>query len=213
MELGLVTEQDFEARVLRNPLPVLLDLYADWCEPCKQLLPVLEGLADELQGKVEFLRVNVETSPALGQAFRVQSIPMLVLLKDGRPVDQRVGAVDKRMLLEMLRPVIPASSEEVEPAALAQLLSAGRVLAVDVRDANSYGRYHVPGAIHVPAAELTTRLDELAPTDGRLRVLYGRTTDDGRLAVDAARAAGAQVGLLVGGFLHWEADGNEVERG
>lgn len=213
MQLPLVSEQDFELRVLRNPLPVLLDLYADWCEPCKALAPVLESLADELQGKVDFMRVDVEASPMLAQAFRVQSIPMLVLLKDGRPVDQRVGAVDRQSLMDMLRGVLPASSQELEPAALAQALQAGQVLPVDVRDAGSFGRYHVPGAINVPAAEIATRLEELAPVDGRLRVLYGRTTDDGRAAVDAAREAGAQVGLLVGGFLHWEADGHEVERG
>lgn len=214
MPLSLVSEQDFEARVLRNPLPVLVDLYADWCQPCKALEPVLEELALELQGKIEIVRVDVEQSPRLAQGFRVQSIPMLVLLKDGRPVDQVVGAVDKATLKALIAKVLPAvSTEDIEPKALAKLLLEGRVLPVDVRDAVSFGRYHIPGALHVEATQLVERLEELRPLDGRLRVLYGRSTDDGKSAATAARKAGAEVGLLLGGFLHWEADGLEVERG
>jgi len=213
MPLSMVTEQDFEERVLRNPLPVLVDLYADWCEPCKALEPVLEGMAAELQGKLEIVRVDVEANPRLAAGFRVQSIPMLVLFKDGRPVDQVVGAVDKAALKTLIAPVLPQNSEELEPKDLAQLIQQGRVVPVDVRDAVSFGRYHIPGALHVEASKLAERLQDLQPVDGRLRVLYGRTTDDGKKAAEDVRAAGAQVGLLLGGFLHWEADGLEVERG
>lgn len=213
MPLGMVTEQDFEERVLRNPLPVLVDLYADWCQPCKALEPVLEELATELQGKLEIVRVDVEANPRLAAGFRVQSIPMLVLFKEGRPVDQVIGAVDKAALKKLVAPVLPVNTEEIEPKDLAQLLQQGQVVPVDVRDGISFGRYHIPGALHVEAATLKDHLEDLQPTDGRLRVLYGRTTDDGKKAAEDARAAGAQVGVLVGGFLHWEADGFEVERG
>jgi thioredoxin 1/putative thioredoxin len=74
MTLPLVSEHDFEREVLRSELPVLVDLYADWCQPCKQLTPILEALQKELEGKLRIVRVDVEKSPQLAQAFRVQSI-------------------------------------------------------------------------------------------------------------------------------------------
>src|SRR5262245_49808261 len=114
-----VTEQEFEQQVLRADLPVLVDLYADWCQPCKQLEPILQQIADELSGKLKVVRVDVERSPMLARAFRVQSIPMLVLIDGGRPVDQIVGLADKPTILRMLQPVLPKSAQEVAPPDLA----------------------------------------------------------------------------------------------
>src|SRR4029078_7759861 len=99
MTIVQVNEQDFEAQVLRSELPVLLDLYADWCQPCKQLEPTLHQLSEELAGKLKILRIDVEKSPNVARAFRVQSIPMLVLIHNGRPVDQIVGLTDKKAIL------------------------------------------------------------------------------------------------------------------
>jgi len=213
MPLPLVAEQDFEREVIRSELPVLVDLYADWCAPCKQLEPILDRIAAELSGRVKVVRVDIEKSPMLAQAFRVQSIPMLVLIRDGRPVDQIIGLVDQATLMDMLRPHLPTPAGEIAPADLAPMIQQGRAVAVDVREAAAYARYRIPGAIHIPADELGGRLAELSPIDGRLRVIYGRSGDDGREAADKAREAGAQVGHLAGGFLHWEAEGLEVERG
>ena len=213
MALQRVTEADFENEVLRSELPVLVDLYADWCEPCKKLHPILVELADELQGRLKVVQIDVEKSPMLAQSFGVQSIPMLVLLSQGRPVDHAMGLVDKRRLMEMVTPVLPKSTDSLEPKDLAQLIMQGRAQAVDVRDASAYGRYRIPGAAHVPADHLAERREELAPRDGRLRVLYGRTTQDGEDAAKALKELGLQLPFLTGGFLHWEADGLEVERG
>lgn len=198
---------------MRAELPVLVDLYADWCQPCKQLEPILVQLSNELSGKLKIVRVDVEKSPLLARSFRVQSIPMLVLIAQGRPVDQVVGLVDKKTLLEMVQPFLPASTDEVAPKELQQLLKLGQVVPVDVRDASSYGRYRIPGAVHIPKDTVLTRLADLAPRDGRLRVLYGRTTDDAKELAEKVRQAGGEVAFLAGGFLHWEADGGEVERG
>jgi thioredoxin len=213
MTIPLISEQEFESQVLRSEIPVLIDLYADWCQPCKQLEPILQEVAREVNGKVKVVRIDVEQSPAIAQAFRVQSIPMMVLMHQGRPVDQLVGLVDKKTILEALERVMPREAGEVSAKDLAALVQAGRALPVDVRDAAAYGRYRIPGAIHVPADELATRLAELQPVDGRVRVLYGRGGDDGKDAARAAGEAGAQVGFLAGGFLDWEAEGLEVERG
>jgi thioredoxin 1 len=211
--LPLINEQDFEREVLRAELPVLVDLYADWCQPCKQLTPILEQIADELAGKLRVVRVDVEKSPLLARSFRVQSIPMLALIAQGRPVDQQIGLVDKQTILAMVQPYLPVAADEVTPKDLAELLKLGRAVPVDVRDASVFGRYRIPGAINIAKDDLATRIAELVPRDGRLRVLYGRTTDDVKELATKAREAGIDVAFLVGGFLHWEAEGLEVERG
>jgi thioredoxin len=213
MPVAVVTEKDFEQQVLRSELPVLVDLYADWCQPCKQLEPILHQLSEELSGKLKIVRTDVDKNPTLARAFRVQSIPMLVLIKDGRPVDQIVGLADKKTILAMVQPVLPVNAQEVAPQDLAALLQARRAVAVDVRDASAFGRYRIPGALHLPAAELVQRIAELRPSDGRVRVLYGRSTDEAKELAQKAREAGVQVGYLNGGFLHWEAEGLSVERG
>ncbi|HEX7479890.1 MAG TPA: thioredoxin [Polyangiales bacterium] len=213
MPIPLVSEQDFEREVLRSELPVLVDLYADWCQPCKQLTPILEQVASELSGKLKIVRVDVEKSQLLARSFRVQSIPMLVLIAQGRPVDQIVGLVDKQAILQMVQPVLPVAADELLPKDLAQLLRMKHAVPVDVREAAAYARYRIPGAVHIPKIDVMTRLTELVPNDGRLRVLYGRSTDDAKELAEKVRAAGVEVAFLVGGFLHWEADGLEVERG
>ena len=213
MPVAQVSEQDFEIQVLRSELPVLVDLAADWCQPCKQLEPILNQIADELAGKLRVVRVDVDQSPMLARAFRVQSIPMLVLIHGGRPVDQIVGLTDKKAILAMVKPVLPAAANEVAPQDLAALLQAGRAVPVDVRDPSAYARYRIPGAVSMPAADVPGRLAELRPSDGRVRVLYGRSTDEAKDLASKALASGVQVGYLSGGFLHWEAEVLGVERG
>src|SRR4249920_1372049 len=107
MAIPLVAEQDFEREVLRADLPVLVDLYADWCQPCKQLAPILEQVQNELSGKLKIVRVDIERSPMLARSFRVQSIPLMVLIVQGRPVEQLPGLVDKKAVLEMVQPYLP----------------------------------------------------------------------------------------------------------
>lgn len=213
MPTSLVTESNFEQEVLRSELPVLVDLYADWCQPCKQLEPILESLAQDLEGKLKVVRVDVEASQGLARSFAVQSIPMLVLIAQGRPVDQVMGLVDRKRLDEMVQPYLPKPAGEVEPKELAALIATGRAVAVDVRSAAEFGRYRIPGAEHVEADQVMAEASKFAPTDGRLRVLYSRTTDAAKDAATQLHGAGMQVAYLKGGFLHWEIDGHEVERG
>jgi thioredoxin 1 len=213
MPIPLLAEQDFEREVLRSGIPVLVDLYADWCQPCKQLTPILEQIAQELSSKLKVVRVDVEKSPLLARSFHVQSIPMMVLIAQGRPVDQIVGLADKKTILDMVQPFLPAAADEVTPKDLAQLVKLGRVVPVDVREPSAFARYRIPGALNIPKEFVLERLAELAPRDGRLRVLYGRSTDDAKDLSEKVREAGIEVAFLAGGFLHWEADGGEVERG
>jgi thioredoxin 1 len=213
MPIPLVAEQDFEREVLRAGLPVLVDLYADWCQPCKQLTPILEQVSQELAGKLKIVRVDVERSQQIARLFRVQSIPMLVLIAQGRPVDQLVGLVDKKTLLEMVQPYLPAAADEVTTKDMQQLVKLGQVVPVDIRDPAVYARYRIPGAVNIAKADVPSRARELVPNDGRLRVLYGRSGDEAKELAEKLRESGIEVAFLVGGFLHWEADGGEVERG
>lgn len=213
MSVLQVTDATFEQQVLRSELPVLVDLYADWCQPCKQIAPIVAELAVEFEGKVRFAKVDVDNNPMIAQSFRVQSIPMLVLIHEGQLAGHHVGALDKKGLLQLLEPVLPAEAAEVKPADLAQLLSARRAVPVDIRDAASFGRYRIPGAVNVPEENVVERAAELSPADGRVRVLYGRTEERAKELAKALGEKGVEVGFLAGGFLHWEADGHEVERG
>lgn len=208
-----VTDQTFEAEVLASELPVLVDLYADWCQPCKMIAPVVQKLAGEFDGKMRFAKVNVDENPGLAQALRAQSIPMLLVIAGGRVAAQHVGALDEAGLRAFLDPFLPGAADKLAADELSTLLTAGRALAVDVRDAGSFGRAHLPGAVHLAAADLSAHLAELAPTDGRLRVLYGRTEDEARAAAQGAQEAGATVAYLAEGMLGWEAAGLPIERG
>jgi thioredoxin len=212
MAVQSVTDATFEAEVLRSELPVLVDLYADWCQPCKQVSPIVAQVAEELAGKIKVVKVDVDSSPMVAQTFRAQSIPMLLVIAEGRVVQHHVGALDKAGILRLLEPVMPRAAAEVRPEELGLWLTQGKALPVDIRDAASYARYRIPSAVHIPASELASRVEELQPFDGRIRVLYGRS-EEAKEWSEKLQADGVQVGYLAGGFLHWEADGLEVERG
>ena len=212
MAVQSVTDATFEAEVLRSELPVLVDLYADWCQPCKQLSPIVEQVSQELAGKIKVVKVDVDANPMVAQTFRAQSIPMLLVIAEGRVAQHHVGVLDKPGILRLLEPVMPRAAAEVRPEELAMWLQQGKALPVDIRDAASYGRYRIPSAIHVPANELAGRVEELQPFDGRIRVLYGRS-EEAKEWGEKLQADGVQVGYLAGGFLHGDADGLEVERG
>jgi thioredoxin len=212
MAVQPVTDATFEAEVLRSELPVLVDLHADWCQPCKQQAPIVAQVADELAGKIKVVSVDVDHNPMVAQTFRAQSIPMLLVIAQGRVAGQHVGVLDKPGLLRLLEPVMPRSAAEVRPEELAAWVAQGKAVPVDIRDEASYGRYRIPSAIHIAASELASRVEELQPFDGRIRVLYGRS-EEAKDWGEKLQADGVQVGFLSGGFLHWEADGFEVERG
>ena len=89
--LAHVTSQSFAEEVEKSSQPVVVDFYAEWCNPCKQIAPVLESLASELGDKVKIVKVDIEDQGELAQRFGVQSIPNLLFFKNGEVVDQVVG--------------------------------------------------------------------------------------------------------------------------
>ncbi|MCB9667796.1 MAG: thioredoxin [Myxococcales bacterium] len=213
MPILSVNEHNFQQEVLQSELPTLVDLYADWCEPCKVLEPILAEIAQELSGKLKIVRVDVEKSPVLAQSFRVQSIPMLVLFDKGNPVDQVVGLVDKNALLALVKPVLPTNSSEISPKELSTLIAQGQAVAIDIREKSDYHRYHIPSAIHLEADAVAEQVNTMTASDGPTRVLYSRSTDQAKELSERLYSQGTRVSYLAGGFLGWEAEGLEIERG
>jgi thioredoxin 2 len=98
-----VTDATFSAEVERSPLPVLLDMWAPWCGPCRMMTPAIDELASELAGRVRFAKLNVDENPATAARFNVQSIPTLLVLKGGREVDRIVGVQPKTEIARRLQ--------------------------------------------------------------------------------------------------------------
>jgi thioredoxin 1 len=97
-----LTDAEFDEYVLKGDLPSLVDFWAPWCGPCKAIGPVIEELADEYSGKVQFTKMNVDENPATPGKYSIRAIPTLILFKGGEIVDQVTGAVGKTQLVAML---------------------------------------------------------------------------------------------------------------
>ena len=95
------TLENFD-EVINGELPVLVDFWATWCGPCRMVGPFIEQLADEYEGRVTFMKVDVDEQPELCERFHISSIPNLVLFKDGDVVEQSAGARPKALIAEMI---------------------------------------------------------------------------------------------------------------
>lgn len=93
-----VTDGSFENDVLKSDKPVLVDFWADWCGPCKMIAPALEEISEELADKVTIAKMDIVENTDIASKFGVQSIPLLILFKDGKPVAQKLGAAPKNAL-------------------------------------------------------------------------------------------------------------------
>lgn len=115
-----VTDATFEQEVLNSDLPVLIDFWAEWCGPCRMVAPVLEKLASEFAGQIKIAKVDVDNNPGLSQAFRIQSIPNLMVVKQRTIIFNQPGALPEasmRSLIEQaLQFEVPPQTEETEEA-------------------------------------------------------------------------------------------------
>lgn len=100
------TKDNFQKEVLESDIPVLVDFYADWCGPCKMMFPVVEALAEEYDGKIKIGKVNSDEEMDLTTSFQVRSIPSFFIIKDGKVVENIVGAISKEALEEKLNKLL-----------------------------------------------------------------------------------------------------------
>jgi len=112
-----VKDDNFESEVLKSGVPVLVDFWAEWCGPCRMVAPVLDELADELDGNVRIVKLNVDENQQIAYQFQVQSIPTFILFKNGQMADRMMGAMPKAAFqkfldrnLEAATPASPAAS-------------------------------------------------------------------------------------------------------
>lgn len=96
------TTSDFEERVLKSEIPVLVDFYADWCGPCKMMAPVVEALAGEMEGSVKVGKLNIDENESLAVKYGVMTIPTLAVFKKGELVDKLIGVQPKDKLQTMI---------------------------------------------------------------------------------------------------------------
>jgi len=95
-----VNDANFQAEVLTSDKPVLVDFWAVWCGPCKMIAPVVEEIANEYDGKLKVAKMDVDSNPRTAMEYGIRSIPTLLIFKEGRVIEQIVGAVPKRHLVD-----------------------------------------------------------------------------------------------------------------
>ncbi|WP_437638305.1 thioredoxin [Sorangium sp. So ce854] len=211
MAVPEISEQEFEREVLRSELPVLIDFTATWCGPCKTVAPEVEAIARELEGKAKVVKVDIDRSKRIAATLRIQAVPTFMVFHRGRPVAAEQGVLNRKQFREMLEPFLPRAEGAIRAVELAQLVQQGQVVPVDTREANAYGRAHIPGAVHIPLEEIEGRLAELHMLAGA-PVLYCRSGDRSKEMATKLAEDGVPVAFLEGGFLSWEAEALPIER-
>jgi thioredoxin 1 len=98
-----LTDDVFDSAIATSKTPILVDFWAEWCGPCKQLSPILDDVSKELGEQVTIAKVNIDDNPESPQKYGVRGIPTLILFKDGKPVATKVGAMPKGQLVEWLK--------------------------------------------------------------------------------------------------------------
>src|SRR4249920_1859366 len=110
-----VTDETFQDEVVdrSKTVPVVVDLWAPWCGPCRTLGPIIEKVVEDTAGKAVLVKVNVDENPAISQAFRVQSIPAVYALKDGQIVDGFMGALPEHEVREFVERLLPTAEDDM----------------------------------------------------------------------------------------------------
>ncbi len=100
-----ITEDNFEEKVLKSDKPVLLDFSAEWCGPCKKLVPIIEELAEEYSDRIVVGHLEVDSAQEIARRYQVMSVPTMMMFNNGEPKQQQIGLVSKNVLAEMIESV------------------------------------------------------------------------------------------------------------
>lgn len=106
MSTTQVTDQEFENQVLKSDKPVLVDFWAEWCGPCRQIGPILDELSGEMADKVTIAKLNIDQNPDTPQKFGVRGIPTMIIFKDGQAASTKVGALPKNKIQEWIDSIV-----------------------------------------------------------------------------------------------------------
>jgi thioredoxin 1 len=101
-----IKDQDFDQEVLKSSLPVVVDFWAPWCGPCRQIAPILDKLSEEYKGKLKFCKVNVDENHDTASKYHVMSIPTLIFFKKGQLAEQTVGGVSEKTLRSKIQDLL-----------------------------------------------------------------------------------------------------------
>jgi len=101
-----ITSENFDEKVINSDVPVLIDFWAEWCGPCKMLMPTIEKIASDYKGKVSVGKVNVDVNPSLAADYNVRGIPNLLIFHSGKVQEQLVGNVPEKQIIEILNKFI-----------------------------------------------------------------------------------------------------------
>ncbi|MBN1406580.1 MAG: thioredoxin [Calditrichaceae bacterium] len=100
-----LNDSNFESEVINSKKPVLVDFWAEWCAPCRIIAPIVEEIASEYSEQLKVGKLDVDGNPQVSMNYGIRSIPTLLIFKDGKPVDQIIGAVAKEAILEKVKPL------------------------------------------------------------------------------------------------------------
>ena len=103
MGIQSIKEDSFEDEVVNSPTPVLIDFWAEWCGPCKEIATILEEIAGEMKNKIKIIKINIDENPNIPNQYGVQSIPTLIIFKKGKVIATKVGATIKSELLTWIK--------------------------------------------------------------------------------------------------------------